>query len=70
MQSRESRRVIMWAIEIAILVGALLIVGFLESLDFFKPIFTQPGGFFIRMFVAIGWALACLYFNDSRARSS
>lgn len=75
MRTQEGRRaistkVVLWAIEIAILVALLLIIGFLEGLEFFKPVFTPPGAFFIRIFVVVGWALASFYFNDNRARSS
>jgi hypothetical protein len=69
-RSTAGSRVILWVVEIVILVVLLLIIGFLESQPFLKPIFTQPGGFFIRLFIFVGWALTSLHFNDSRSRTS
>ncbi len=57
-----------WGVSFAILILALLFVGFLEGQPFLKPIFTQQGGFFIRLLLVVGWALGTFYFNDKRAR--
>ena len=66
---RASTRFILWAVEIAVLVVLLLLVGFLESLPGLRPIFTPQGAFFIRLFVVVAWALTSFYFNESRTRA-
>ena len=74
MNTQQGRRraggnLVRWAIEIVILVAALVAIGFLEGLPALQAIFTQQGGFFIRLFVLVIWGLASFYYNDSRSRA-